>query len=151
MCLSSHAQIKPKTLSKLDFNPPTPRRVGIKADQPTFRRDIVSPVDDRHPAIQPIEPLVVFLSGAIPMRFFSHGGAEGGGGGEGRQPSSQPCMDPCTDPCMHPSMDPCIDPCLDPCMDECMVPCMDSCMDPCMDPCIHPCMDPCMDACMLQT
>ena len=49
-------------------NPPTPRRVGIKADQPTFRRDIVSPVDDRHPAIQPIEPLVVFLSGAIPMR-----------------------------------------------------------------------------------
>ena len=70
-------------------SPPTPRRVGIKADQPTSQ-----PADQptyRHrltcrrytPGLPTqTKPPVVFFSGANPMRFFSYGG----GGGEGGAP-----------------------------------------------------------------
>ena len=75
-------------LSKLDLYPPTPRRVGIKS-QPT---DIDSP-DDRYIPGNPTpgETRFSLLSGAIPVRFSSHGG----GGkerevGVGRCSPSQP-------------------------------------------------------------
>ena len=77
----------------MKINPPTPRRVGIKS-QPT---DIDSP-DDRYIPGNPTpgETRGSLLSGAIPVRFFSHGG--GGGRGSGplfTQPADQLYFDAC--------------------------------------------------------